>query len=100
MYKISLIVLLTSPLVFNVPVSRAQTFSPKTIQTLLLFWSNSNLRSDLDKLCVSYGARNAKLQDGVLGQNLESRSHQQHIRLPERYHPGRANEKTKMTSKW
>uniref|UniRef100_A0A6B0UJK0 Putative conserved secreted protein n=1 Tax=Ixodes ricinus TaxID=34613 RepID=A0A6B0UJK0_IXORI len=63
MYKISLILVLTSPLVFNVTVSRAQTFSPKTRQTLLLFWSNSKLRSDLDKLCASHGAQNAKSVD-------------------------------------
>ncbi|XP_040066850.1 uncharacterized protein LOC120840403 [Ixodes scapularis] len=63
MYKISLIILLTSPLVFNVPVSKAQTFSPQTIRTLLLFWSNSHLRSDLENLCKSGGAQSVKSVD-------------------------------------
>uniref|UniRef100_A0A0K8R4T0 Putative ixodes 8-cys protein n=1 Tax=Ixodes ricinus TaxID=34613 RepID=A0A0K8R4T0_IXORI len=61
MYKISLILVLTLPLVFN--VSRAERFSPQTMQALLSFWSNSHLRSDLDKLCASRGAENVKSVD-------------------------------------
>uniref|UniRef100_A0A6B0UJL8 Putative conserved secreted protein n=1 Tax=Ixodes ricinus TaxID=34613 RepID=A0A6B0UJL8_IXORI len=63
MYKISLILVLTLPLVFNVTVSRAQTLSPQTRRILLLFWSNSKLRSDLDNLCASRGAQNVKSVD-------------------------------------
>uniref|UniRef100_A0A0K8RCE9 Putative ixostatin n=1 Tax=Ixodes ricinus TaxID=34613 RepID=A0A0K8RCE9_IXORI len=63
MYKISLILLLTSPLVFNVPASRAETFSPQTMRTVSSFWSNSNLRNDLDKLCASHGEQNVKSVD-------------------------------------
>ncbi|XP_040079151.1 uncharacterized protein LOC120850645 [Ixodes scapularis] len=63
MYKISLIILLTSPLVFNVPISRAQRFSPQAMQALLSFWTNSHLRSYLDELCKSGGAQSVKSVD-------------------------------------
>uniref|UniRef100_A0A0K8RCD9 Putative ixostatin n=1 Tax=Ixodes ricinus TaxID=34613 RepID=A0A0K8RCD9_IXORI len=63
MYKISLILLLTSPLVFNVTGSRAQTFSPQTSRKLSLFWSDSDLGSELDKLCANHGAQKVKSVD-------------------------------------
>lgn len=52
--------------IFTVTVSRAQTFSPQARQTMLLFWSDPHLRSDLEKLCVSYGALSVVRTEGML----------------------------------